>query len=156
MSLATCYLDTSALIKRYVAETGSEWVRALADPTSGNLLLTSRLTIVETRSALARRRREAPIGDDDHSLLLRVLASHALAQYHFVEVEAPVVELAGTLLDRHILRAYDAVQLASALIIDQALVAAGLSPLVFVAADDRLLIAAQAEGLPTDNPNLHS
>ena len=37
MSLATCYLDTSALIKRYVAETGSEWVRALADPTSGNL-----------------------------------------------------------------------------------------------------------------------
>ena len=47
-------------------------------------------------------------------------------------------------------------RLASALIIDQALVAAGLSPLVFVAADDRLLIAAQAEGLPTDNPNLHS
>lgn len=155
MSPAAYYLDTSALVKRYVAEVGSEWVRALADPTNDNLLLTSRLTIAEIRSALARRRRETPISDDDHMLLLSALASQTLTQYHLVELEAPVIELTGTLLDRHILRAYDAVQLASALIINQALVVAGLPPLIFVAADDRLLTAAQAEGLPTENPNLH-
>lgn len=149
------YLDTSALIKRYVAETGSAWIRALADPKAPNLLLTARLTIVEARSALARRRRETSISDDDHTFAVGMLASHALAQYHFVELEGAVVNLAGDLLDRHPLRAYDAVQLASALVINSALVAGDLAGLSFLSADDRLLNVAQAEGMRCDNPNLH-
>jgi hypothetical protein len=47
------------------------------------------------------------------------------------------------------------VQLASALMAHDALRSAGLPPLTFLAADDRLLAAAQAEGLATDNPNVH-
>ena len=155
MSLDTYYLDTSALIKRYVAETGSVWVSALAETTPPNLLLTARLTMVEARSALARRRREASISDDDHAFSIGKLASHGLAQYHFVELEGAIVNLAGDLLDRHPLRAYDAVQLASALVINAALVAADLAGLTFLSADDRLLNVAQAEGLRCDNPNLH-
>lgn len=139
------YLDTSALIKRYVAEPGSTWIRTLADPTAPHLLLTARLTVVEARSALARRKREALISDDDH----------AFTQYHFVELEGAVVNLAGDLLDRHPLRAYDAVQLASALMINSALIAADLSGLIFLTADDRLLSTAQIEGMDCDNPNLH-
>jgi predicted nucleic acid-binding protein len=59
------------------------------------------------------------------------------------------------LLERHPLRAYDAIQLASALIANDALLTAGFAPLIVLAADDRLLDAAQAEGLMTDNPNAH-
>jgi|GEM_PF-1352005 len=67
----------------------------------------------------------------------------------------PVVALAGQLLDRHPLRAYDAVQLASALIVNQTLTEVDLPVPAFLSADDRLLNTARAEGLPTDNPNLH-
>jgi predicted nucleic acid-binding protein len=66
-----------------------------------------------------------------------------------------VIECAGQLLDRHSLRAYDAVQLASALVASRALADAALPLPVFLSADNDLLVIAQAEGLPTDNPNLH-
>jgi len=48
------------------------------------------------------------------------------------------------------------VQLASALAANQALVLRKLPPLIFVAADDRLVKVAMAEGLATENPNLHA
>ena len=35
--MTTYYLDTSALIKRYVQETGTDWVRTLVAPTAGTL-----------------------------------------------------------------------------------------------------------------------
>jgi hypothetical protein len=42
-----------------------------------------------------------------------------------------------------------------ALIVNEQYTAAGLSALTFVAADNDLVSAAQAEGLAADNPNLH-
>ena len=56
----------------------------------------------------------------------------------------------------HPLRAYDSVQLASALAANQALVLRTLPPLILVSADDRLMKVAVAEGLTTENPNLHA
>ena len=35
--MATFYLDTSAFAKRYLTETGSEWVRELVRPSNGML-----------------------------------------------------------------------------------------------------------------------
>jgi len=55
------YLDTSALIKHYVAESGSQWVEAVIFGSADTVSLTSRVTMVEVWSALARRRREASI-----------------------------------------------------------------------------------------------
>ena len=57
------------------------------------------------------------------------------------------------LLERHPLRAYDAVQLASGLFANDLLIAMEQPTLTFLCADDRLLAAAQAEGLAIDNPN---
>lgn len=45
--MAACYLDTSALVKRYVQESGTAWILALTDPLSGNDLY--------RRELLARR-----------------------------------------------------------------------------------------------------
>jgi hypothetical protein len=47
------------------------------------------------------------------------------------------------------------VQLASANIINQSLIAHGLPPLIFVTADDRLITATQGEVVTAENPNLH-
>lgn len=54
-------LDTSAVVKRYVSETGSAWINALCDPASGNSLHIARITAVEVVSALARRNRKGDI-----------------------------------------------------------------------------------------------
>ncbi len=54
------------------------------------------------------------------------------------------------------LRAYAAIQLASALESNDRLLADALPPLTFVSADQRLLTAASAEGLATEDPNLHN
>ncbi len=80
---------------------------------------------------------------------------HSATEYKFIELNEVIISQARKLLDRYPLRAYDSVQLASALVASQALVFRKLSPLIFVSADDRLVKVAMAEGLATENPNLH-
>jgi hypothetical protein len=65
------------------------------------------------------------------------------------------VSRAKDLLEQHPLRAYDAIQLASALESHDRLVAANQQPIVFIAADQRLLEVAATVGLAVDNPNEH-
>ena len=48
-----CFLDTSALVKKYMTEVGSAWVSDLTDPSSGNHIILSRVTWVETISAFS-------------------------------------------------------------------------------------------------------
>ena len=149
------YLDSSALIKRYVAEAGSDWLDAVVFAAGDVLAIPSRVTMVEVWSALARRRREASISAQPHTDALAAFREDCQTCYRFVEFEQDVYELAGTLLEDHALRAYDAVQLASALVAAQALTAVDLPQPTFLCSDDRLMRAALDEGLPADNPNNH-
>ena len=152
--MTTYYLDASGLCKRYVQETGTAWVRALVTAT-GHTLLTARITLVETYSALARRRREGSVPAADCRIAAQALTAHSATEYEFVELDMNIVSLTRDLLERHPLRAYDAVQLASAIVANRALIAAQIPPLVFVSADARLNTIAAAEGLTVDDPNLH-
>ncbi len=153
--MTTTYWDASALIKRYIQETGSAWVRALLAPDTGRVWLTARITMVEFHSAIARRQREGTVPAAQCDVARAAFQAHSAGDYDFVELHLDVIHLAQSLLDRHPLRAYDAVQLASALFANRALLARNLPPLVFISADDRLNQVAEAEGLATDNPNLH-
>jgi hypothetical protein len=65
------FLDSSALVKRYVPEMGSAWMQAIADAATGNLLIISRLTWVEVLSALARRQREGSLNAADVNLIIQ-------------------------------------------------------------------------------------
>jgi hypothetical protein len=47
------------------------------------------------------------------------------------------------------------VQLASASIINESLLAHGLPPLIFVTADDRRITASRGDAVTAENPNLH-
>lgn len=153
--MSVYYLDTSALIKHYVLESGSVWVDAVLFALPDTLLLTSRVTIVEVRSALARRRREASIPLSDHADILAAFREDCDMRYHLIELDQRIADAASDLLDQYPLRAYDAIQLASAAESAEALARVALPPLVFVSADERLLASAQALGLPAENPNLH-
>jgi len=75
--------------------------------------------------------------------------AHIKNQYSVVEMDTKVLSVARSLLTQHQLRTLDALQLAGAL---QAVKILGV-PLTFICADTRLLVAASAEGLLTDDPN---
>ncbi|MEW6213520.1 MAG: type II toxin-antitoxin system VapC family toxin [Acidobacteriota bacterium] len=152
--MADYYADSSVLVKRHVHEPGSDWFRALVDPAAGNVIITTRISLIEVYSAFNRRLREASLDPADYAQLASDFAAICSAEYQIVELTERVAERARLLLERYPLRAYDA-QLASAQLSSETLVSAGLSALIFLAADDRLLNAAQSEGLMVDNPNAH-
>lgn len=133
------YLDTSALVKRYVAETGTGLVRRMFVGTEP--LATSALSYAEYFSALNRKRRESALSRVDYRELARRFEADwtGLQVVHLTET---VLRTARRLLERHDLRAGDAVQLASALAI------AGSVALRFVSADRKLTAAAAQQGLP--------
>lgn len=153
--MAAYYADSSALVKRHVPETGSAWFASLAAPSAGNIIITARISLAEIYSALNRRVREASITTADYVSIISDLNSIWSTDYEIIELTQPVIDETRLLCERHPLRAYDAVQLASALHASRVLQAVGKPPPIFLSADGRLLIAAQAEGLVTDDPNLH-
>jgi predicted nucleic acid-binding protein len=73
-----------------------------------------------------------------------------------VAISRSIIDRAVSLTQKHKLRGYDAVQLATALVANGVLTTAGLAHLTFVAADDDLVVAARAEGMAAENPNLQT
>ena len=153
--MSITYLDTSALLKRYVAETGSEWVRGLLAFSGTSTAFTSHLTVVEATCPFARRRREGFMSAEDHAQILLALDYDVAHWYNVLEVTRNVVDTARTFANEHPLRAYDAVHLATAWLANKQLVQGSQSPLTFICADNRLLTMAEAVGLLADNPNRH-
>lgn len=152
--MATLFFDSSALVKRYVQETGSEWIRALCDVAADNAQYVVQITLVETVSAIIRRRRRGELTADDSEAAISTVRLHFADEYMTVGVSLPLIERAADLAHHYGLRAYDAVQLA-ALRTQVGRDARGLPPLTFLSADNALNVAARAEGLTVDNPNDH-
>ena len=154
--VAAYFLDTSALVKRYIPEMGTAWIQSLTTQSSGHILLVARITAVEIMSAIARRQREASLTTDQTQQLRTIVQEHFTTQYQVVELTPSIASLAGELCHRQPLRAYDAVQLASAMSILPIIAKSSETPLTFLTADDRLLNSAQLENLQAVNPNHHS
>lgn len=150
------FLDSSALVKRYVEENGSAWIRTLTEPEARHKLIIARIAWVEILSAFARRQREGTFAPVDAAKALQSFRFDLDHQYQVVEIDRSLIESAGQLVSKHPLRAYDAVQLAAVLRILPAFAQTKAVSLMFVSADDRLIAAAQAEGLNTEHPNQHS
>jgi uncharacterized protein len=153
--VATTYIDTSALVKRYVAEVGSAWVRRMVARPVQDVIYTAALTEVEVRSALQRLVREGRLDTAQAQRLTQRVLQHFTRRYQLIRITRPVVAEAGRLVEGYPLRAYDAVQLACALIVRCSMHRRGMPSPLFVTADTTLLAAAQAEGFPVDNPLQH-
>ena len=154
--MANYYLDTSALVKRYLPqEIGSGWVQQITDPATTPVLLVSAIAIVEVAGALARKERERELTATERQQYLGLFAVDCQQLFSLLPVTGPLLRLAASLTARQSLRAYDAVHLASALQANQLLVNSGAPPLTFVAADMRLCRAGHAEGLLSEDPASH-
>jgi predicted nucleic acid-binding protein len=134
------FCDTSALVKLYVQEEGTDTVAARAE--ACETLAVCRIAWVETMSALARREREQPT---DATAIARArqrfVADWPL--YLTLEVTQELVVLAGDYAEAFALRAYDSVQLAAA----QTLHLEMPGELEFACFDSRLSKAARVLGI---------
>lgn len=132
------------MVKRFIRESASadvdRWMRE-------ERAASSRLTSVEVASALARRRRAGELTDAGVTRLFAELDT-VVRRLLVVEVTSSIAARARDLLVEHPLRAADAVQLASALDLQDELG----RRIEFVCFDERLAAAARAEGLALLGP----
>jgi uncharacterized protein len=134
------YLDTSSLVKLYAPESESAAVKLLVS--AADVTATSRVAYVETRAAFARKRREHSVSLKDYRIIVTDF-DHDWESYFVVDVSDALVKTAGQLAERHALRGYDAIHLASAVVVH----GQGGRPITFSCFDARLSRAAHREGL---------
>ena len=146
--MGSFYFDTSALLKLYVEEEGTAQVLPLVSTDDDNRLIILDITVVEARSAIRRREREGDIAGPDASAILTQIEEDRSSLFLIQPSGSEVIEEAGRLLDRHALRAYDALQLAGCLAARHGVP----PPVTFVCADAHLCNAANLEGLSVLNP----
>jgi predicted nucleic acid-binding protein len=139
------YLDSSALIKKYIVEKGTREVREFF--ASRELLWTSKISQAEVWSAFARRRRGGDLTMAQYRAIARSF-ERDWRRFVVIELSDEVLAMIRRIVEQHPLRAFDAVQLASAIWTKQSLG----EPLVFVVADEPLLRAAEAMALRVVNP----
>jgi predicted nucleic acid-binding protein len=152
----SCFVDSSALVKRYVQETGTAWVRRLTRHNPSTIIDITRITVVEVTLAVARRRKGTPpLAPSRASSILRRLRQHLDGHYTVIEITPALLDEAARLANAHTLRAYDAVQLAAALEINRKERDAGFTSVTLISADQALNDAAMAEGLTVDDPRAH-
>lgn len=138
------FFDTSALVKRYVRETGSRWVNSLMTQPVTRVYI-SRLAEAEVSPAITRR-----LSGNAAARLLRHFDQDVATTYVQLTITDSIINDAVQLTRSHRLRGCDALQLATARQLAQ------LQPTtLFLCADNDLLVAARAEGLNSNNPELH-
>lgn len=147
------YFDSSALVKRHVNEVGSVWVQNITAMHANNQILTAEITLLEVTSALFRKERDGEITVVDRNDALSDFWLDCSEQYVIIQLGRRILIEAIQLFYRHPLRAYDAIQLATAIESNQTLIANSMPALTFVCANGRLCNFAAIEGLVVENPN---
>lgn len=147
------YLDSSAVVKRYVPEAGSSWVARLCEQEP---IAISLITIPEIASALARRTREGELSVQQRDGLLRSFLRD-VSSFIVIDMSQTVVLRATSLLMTAPasvrLRTLDALHLASAQMAFSRASRGGVETGAFVTADRALLNAAAWAGLTALDPN---
>lgn len=140
------YLDSSALVKRYIEETGSEKVRILMEKTS--IIAVSRLAYAETLSAIHRRRKSFAASDEEFAALIREFRND-WEHFHVLEMNSEALQSLDEVIEKYALRGADSIHLSTALWFKHVVKTA----ITFVASDNELLQAAKNARLKTLNPN---
>ncbi len=140
------YLDSSAWVKRYARETGSEWLADLVE--SWAVFTCASLGFIEVLASLFRRRKAGDLHQPNFDAALRAFQDD---RRRFVEVQLTdeVLNTAGDVVHRFALRGADAVHLASALVVRRRF---ENETVTLVASDRELNAAAQAAGFIVLDP----
>ena len=134
------YLDASALVKKYIAETGSREVADLI--AQANIAGTSLISRAEVSAALAKAVRTGALHRDEAARALRLFLQQ-LPDFQRTHLTESLVVRADSLAWEQGLRGYDAVHLASALFWQESLG----EPITLATFDAQLWQAGQPVGL---------
>jgi len=144
------YLDSSAILKHYHTEPGSDLVDALFESVDESPIYTAFFSILEVRAAATRLNRGGMISNRGLRILRDRLLLDTELKFKLVAVTDSLLLAAQDLAEMHALSAGDAIQLASAL---EASRLSAVQDLLFVSADRELLNAARREGFQVINPD---
>lgn len=134
------YVDTSTLLKRLLAEDGSDEADVIWD--AADVLVSAATVVVEARAALAAAQRGGRLTAAELSDAKAELAD-LFEELAFVEITAELIADAAEIAEAEALRGYGAVHLAAALAIEAN---------VLTSADSALCNAAERRGLYVANP----
>ena len=139
------YLDTSALVKRYFKESYSDDV--ISRWKSAAQIVTSFVAYAETLASIYRKKREADLED---ALIRKIVGSFKKDWESFIRVEVndALKSYMDRVVERYPLRGFDAIHLASAIVIHERFP----EDLLFACFDDELVRTAESEGLETFPP----
>lgn len=108
--MSVYYVDTSALVKRYHVEPGSQRIDQLfGDPTA--TFLAANIALTEITSALDRKVQESLLTRDALNTVLAAIARDLLEDFWLIEIERAHILRSQELTLRHHLRALDALHL---------------------------------------------
>ena len=134
------YLDTSDLVKLYVLEKNSDQIRAHVN--NSQVVATSIIAYAEARAAFARKFREKGLSESEYRKIIRTI-DNDWENYFVLNISEETIKLAGDLCEKHGLRGYDALHLASASILKKSV----SGTIYFSCSDSKLNKAAQKEKL---------
>jgi len=148
--VALYYLETSALVKLYVYEPGTERLVGLAGHAAGHRFAIFCLAQAEFRSAIRRQQRGGEIPGSEADALIESFREHLEGRFIVQPFTESLLDVALALIDGYPLKGYDAMQLAGYLMLRSI---SGAEEPIFVCADKTLLSAARNEGCPVLDPN---
>jgi predicted nucleic acid-binding protein len=153
--MAFYFLDSSALVKRYISETGSAWVLGLFDPALNNEIFIAAISKVEIVAAITRRSRSGSISVTDATAIGDQFRRDSHKDYQVIEITENIINSGMALAETYGLRGYDAIQLAVGRAVNTLCLANDLPSIIFVSADNNLNVAVVSEGLLMENPSNH-
>jgi len=138
------FFDTSALVKKYHSEKGTEEVDAIIGEEDRAIII-SNISITEMVSALNRKKEEKIISEDDLNIALSKFFHDIIRDCIVLDIDEKHITNSIKLVLKRNLRALDSLQLAVALSQKDLEV-------TFVCADKKLVSVAEKEGLKAFNP----
>ena len=151
------YFDASGIAKRYAVEVGTPLVNYLFANVTSNRMICLTIGACEVVWIFVRKKNRGDITSAVFNQAIVDFQTEVIkaAGFTLISAEDELVIASFDLIEEHSINSTDAILLNSALNIAEDLRHAG-NDLVLVAADERLLCAAGAEGLNTFNPEKNS
>ena len=142
------YLDTSALLKKYFRETGSDEVISRWKDATG--IVTSSVAYAEALASIHRKKRDVKFNNDIFQKIIH-LFRRDWNSFIRVEVTDELNDWIDKMVSHYPLRGFDAIHLASCLMVNKRL----SENLLFACFDRKLARSAHLEGLETFPPYPH-
>ncbi len=154
--MASYFLDTSAIIKHYFLEPGHAWIENLYRPVEKHDIYISQIALVEVLASICRKAHEQNLVASDRDTLINTFRRDSQKIYGLQRVTVKTYIAAGNLCRTYRLRAYDAMQLAGVISLNEKAVNNKAPLPIFVCADNQLVTIAITEGLSVENPNSYA